>query len=118
MNNKVILEKLIKIANNQQKAIKKIAQVGVIVRVNFNSPQYFSRFLSDSILNNFRKICHDVNDGIDIEVKHEGMSVIDGGGIFDGKEFEEIAKDICAAIEKSLQLDHGELFDYSHLEHR
>ena len=110
MDTKSILSQLIKIAHNQQRVIHKLAQMGTGVRVKFHHPQYFAKLAKHL----FQSSVGD--DRVSIEVYQDRVTFYDGSGEMDNPELQKLVMHACASLERSLNLDHGELFNYSGLE--
>jgi len=110
MDTKSILAKLIKIASNQQQALRKLSQMGTGVRVKFHHPQYFAKLAK----NLFKNAVGD--DRVSVEVYQDRLAFYDGSGEMDHPELQKLVMQACASVEQSLNLDQGELFNYSNIE--
>jgi hypothetical protein len=109
MSEKEILKKLIKIANNQQKAITKLAQMGAGATVRFHHPQYFARVASSLFENAVG------NRNISIILSPDKATFFDDSGTMDYPTLQQTVTQTCIIVEKSLHLIHGELFNYDDL---
>lgn len=102
-----ILEKLIKIASNQQKVLTKLAQMGAGVKIRFVHPQYFAKY-AEHLFKQFIK-----HSDVDIAIYDDRVSFGDGGGTLDNDELHQIATECCVALEQHLGADRGEIFVYN-----
>jgi hypothetical protein len=87
------------------------AQMGAGIRVKFRHPQYFAKFAEYLFQNN------QIDKPISVEIYSDRVVFFDGSGSRDGQQMREIAEEKCAMVEATLHLNHGELFNYSDMEH-
>lgn len=106
MNSKSILARLIKIAQNQHQALRKLAQMGAGEEINFTSPQYFAPICHSL----FKKICN--NENIHITINTHSVMFMDSSGELSSQELKNLLKDCCHKIERELNRKDGEIFDY------